>query len=84
MRLYFGLNIILNVEMIDNEVGYHEVFKFNVHNIQVGGANLPGHIRTRIFCDYHGERINFKSFDDVARLDKRKLLALRNITVILS
>lgn len=84
MKLIFGLNIILEVEVIDDKVGYSQTLYFNVHNIRVGDHSLPSGLQVLIFCDYHGKRIYFNSFDDVARLNKRKLLALRRLTVVLS
>lgn len=83
MKLIFGLNIILHVEIIDEQVDYRQDLMMNVHNLKIN-PGIESDIRSIVFCDFHGKRIHFRDFDQIATMDKRKLLALKKITVILS
>lgn len=86
MKLIFGLNIILHVEVIDKEVGYAQDLFINVHNIHKDPVIMPNEQlnRIEIFAEYEGETLRFKNFNEIAKMDKRRLLALRKLTVILS
>ena len=82
MKIVFGLNIILRLIVIDEKVGYEDVLYINVHNIKKSLTESSTVVT--LYCDYHGERIYFDNFGQIADMNKRKLLALRNITAILS
>lgn len=86
MKLIFGLNIILHVEVIDKEVGYTQDLFMNVHNIHEDPVIIPNEQlnRIEIFAEYEGETLYFKNFNEIVKMDKRRLLALRKLTVILS
>jgi len=83
MRIYFGLNTMLKLTVIDEQVGHVQEIYLNVHMIEKDPPAVSG-ILLDLYCDYHGERIHFNNFNQIAFMNKRKLLALRNITAILS
>ena len=72
------------MQVIDEAVNYVQDLYMNVNKIVQDPINLrPSHYIT-VFCIYKGTQILFRNFNEVASMDKRKLLALRQITVILS
>jgi len=83
MRIYFGLNITIKLTVIDEKVGYEQEIYLNVHKIK-RDPPVVSSIVLDLYCDYHGERIHFDNFNQIADMNKRKLLALRNITAIIS
>lgn len=83
MKLYFGLNTMLKLVVMDNDVNYTQEIFINVHNI-THEAPVATSILIDLYCNYHGELIHFKNWNEIASMDKRKLLALREIVAILS
>jgi len=83
MKLYFGLNTMLKLVVIAEEVGYEQEIFINVHNI-MAEASAATSFLVDIYCNYHGELLHFKSWKEIVQMDKRKLLALREIIAILS
>jgi hypothetical protein len=74
---------MLKLVVIDEEVGYEQEIFINVHNI-MAEAPAATSVLVELYCNYHGELLRFSSWEEIVRMDKRKLLALREIVAILS
>jgi len=80
MKLYTGLNIELLLEVIDEKVGYTRIYAIDPHKL------LPHSLSrdAQIYATFGGEVVYFSNFEEILNMDKRKLLAFKKITVILS
>jgi len=86
MKLIFGLNILLRLKVYDPAVDFEDIQYIDVHGIKYTDPKvLAGYdANMEMYSIINGKRIDFADFNELYRMDKRKLLSYGTIYIRLS